>query len=104
MFFPGGLIKRLEDSFDIKPKYLFHSNQVLTIQKYLHYGIASTFQFPQVFKDDKLITSIPLEPEIPQYLAMIKRAGGDSCEAVRKVYKYIDQNSDKCFDLFMREN
>lgn len=89
LFYPGVMIRQLFNTYQLKPKFVLRSNQVATIQKYLHYGLASTFQFPEVFRDDPAIISIPLQKRIPLYLAIVKRRGFLSCQGAQRAYSFI---------------
>lgn len=93
LFYPGLLIQQMMEFYNLKPKFLLRSNQVLTIQRYLHCGLASTFQFPEVFANDPTIISIPLQKKIPLYLAMVKRHGSGSCLSAQRVFRYVQKNS-----------
>lgn len=93
LFYPGIMIHQLLKTYHLTPKFVLRSSQVSTIRNYIHCGLASTFQFPEAFRDDPAIISIPLQKKIPLYLAMVKRHGSLSCQGARKVYSLIQKRT-----------
>jgi DNA-binding transcriptional LysR family regulator len=102
MFYPGNLIKELFESYNIRPKYTLHTNQVKTIEKFLHYGLASTFQFPEVFQDDETILSIPLICPEPLDIELVCRE--ETRKAVDAIYCYTQENKENIRKRCLKNN
>lgn len=89
VFRPGRMIGQLFERYQITPKYFLHTNQLLTIRRYLQSGLASTFQFPEAFANDSGIGTIPLETPMPISFAVIKRKQSGSYRLLRQAYQLI---------------
>lgn len=100
MYKPGALIMSLFQKYNITPKYLLYTNQVLTIQNYLKAGLASTFQFPEAFAGEEEIATVPLCDYMPLRLAMIKRKKTGNFRSVKEIYQFVKENK----ELFFQHN
>ncbi len=96
LFSPGVLIEQLLASHGITPKYILHSNQVLTIKSFINANLASTFQFPEAFSSEKFICSVPLETPISLDICVIRRKGKYTCSNVRQIFDYVKRDF-QCF-------
>lgn len=97
LFYPGIMIHQLLKTYHLTPKFVLRSSQVSTIRKYLQCGLASTFQFPEVFQGDPQIISIPLQKKIPLYLAVLKRHGSLSCQGAQRAYSFFRKQTIAAF-------
>lgn len=97
VFRPGQMIERLFERYNITPKYFLHTNQLLTIRRYLKSGLASTFQFPEAFANQPDIVTIPLEQPMPITFAVIKRKKSGNYRLLRSCFQFIIKNKDLLF-------
>lgn len=99
VFRPGQMIERLFERYNITPKYFLHTNQLLTIRRYLQSGLASTFQFPEAFFNQSDIVTIPLEKPMPLTFAVIKRKRSGNYKLLRLTYQLIIETKDLFLEL-----
>lgn len=92
LYRPGAMIMSLFQKYNMTPKYLLHTNQVLTIQNYLRAGIASTFQFPEAFLGETDIITIPLCDYLPLRLTMIKQKKTGNFYALKNLFQFVKEN------------
>lgn len=92
LFYPGKIIEDIFREYHITPKYILHSNQIQTIQRYICSGLASTLQFPEVFAHDYNVQSIPLTPSVRLDIAVGKKRGKRLPSAASRLYHYLAEH------------
>lgn len=92
LFYPGKIIEDIFEEYHITPKYILHSNQIQTIQRYICSGLASTLQFPEAFAHDHNICSIPVIPYMRLDIAVGKKRGKRLPSAASQLYHYLAEH------------
>ncbi|MDD6231321.1 MAG: LysR family transcriptional regulator [Frisingicoccus sp.] len=92
MFYPGKQVNELFSYNSIVPKYVLHSNQIITIRNYLHASYASTIQFKEVFFNDPLIKAIPLDNSPLLDISLIKKRGRHQIRGAYQLFELLKDN------------
>lgn len=81
--------------FHITPKYVSYSDQILTIQRYICAGLASTLEFPEIFVHNPDIKSVPVTPAVRRNVAVGKKKGRRLTAAAFRFYHFLTEHPEK---------